>query len=144
MTNISKGNIPSNLNANFPEDGKYNFIRNAGAYVPDYFVSWPRRTRYFCCVPSQRRSVYVDVEAPLSNGRGISTEPRHFFRNPLQLMIHATVQKLYSLSYWQHHKTNHKTLRFCKWPTCKPSCFVCWFPYSATECSKMNTPNKLE
>jgi len=27
MTNISKGNIPSNLKANFPEDGKYNFIR---------------------------------------------------------------------------------------------------------------------
>jgi len=38
-TNISKGNIPSYLKANFPEDGKYNFIRNAGAYVPDYFAS---------------------------------------------------------------------------------------------------------
>ena len=37
-TNISKGNIPSNLKANFPEDEKYNFIRNVGAYVPDYFV----------------------------------------------------------------------------------------------------------
>ena len=38
MTNISKGNTPSNLKANFPEDGKY-FIRNAGAYVVDYFVT---------------------------------------------------------------------------------------------------------
>jgi len=40
-TNISKGNTPSNLKANFPEDGKYNFILNAGAYLPDYVVSWP-------------------------------------------------------------------------------------------------------
>ena len=28
-TNISKGNIPSNLEVNFPEDGKYTVIRNA-------------------------------------------------------------------------------------------------------------------
>jgi phosphomevalonate kinase len=38
MINISKGNTPSNLKANTPEDGKYIFIRNAGAYVLDYFA----------------------------------------------------------------------------------------------------------
>jgi hypothetical protein len=67
-------------------------------------------------------------------------DQEHFLRNPLQLTIPATVQS-YIAGVRQRHKTNHETVRFCKWPTCKPSCFVCWFPYSATQCSKMNIPN---